>query len=126
MSYEITTTDFSKFGYRERVIVEELLRVWREQGLPEDFWGEEVSIMMNMNSGYVFLTNSEYQVAMMNGDKLESWYTCTNCGHEGFAEDMEHNLDDPDCRDYLLNVGVISEDDQEGGELYEYSYSTIE
>ncbi|HCT85252.1 MAG TPA: hypothetical protein DF296_08645 [Candidatus Margulisbacteria bacterium] len=126
MTYEITTTDFSKFGYRERVMAEELLGAWREQGLPEDFYDEEVSIMMNIHSGYVFLTNSEYQVAMINGDKLESWYTCPNCGHEGFTEDMEHNLDDPDCRDYLLNIGVIIEDDQEGGELYEYSYSTIE
>ena len=33
---EIVTTDFSKFGYREREMAEELLKASREQGFPED------------------------------------------------------------------------------------------
>lgn len=107
MTNEITTSDLSKFGSRERKMVEELLRAWREQGLPEDFYDNEVVPMMNMNSGYVFLTNSEFEVAMMNGDKLEIWYTCPNCGHEGFKEDMLHSEDDDDCREYLEQIGVI-------------------
>jgi hypothetical protein len=31
--------------------------------------------------------------AMMNGDKLEMWHNCSNCGHEGFAEDCQLNED---------------------------------
>jgi hypothetical protein len=81
---DITTTDLSKFGYRERVIARELLEAWEVQGLPEDFEETEVTIMFNMYSGNVFLTNSEFQVAMMCDDKLESFYSCPQCGNEGF------------------------------------------
>ncbi len=85
---EITTTDFSKFGSRERNMAEELLKAWREQGLPDDFYNEEVTIMMNLLSGNVFLTNNDFQVAMMNGDSLESFYTDFETGEEGFKEDL--------------------------------------
>jgi hypothetical protein len=109
---ESTTTDFSKFGSREREMAEELLRASRLQGFPEDFDISDVtevgvSIMLNMNSGYVFFTNADCQVAMMNGDELESFYSCPICGHEGFAEEMEHNTDDPECQEYLSDIGVV-------------------
>jgi len=90
---EITTTNLSDFGYRERRMLLELLNAWEEHGLPKDFYEEEVECVMNKNSGYVFLTNSEYQVSMMNGDKLEIWHHCGNCGHEGFYEDCQLNED---------------------------------
>lgn len=86
---KITTTDFSDFGYREREEAKELLKAWSEQGLPEDFEDDNVTIMMNLESGYVFLTNDNYQVAMLNGDKLESFYTLPYGGEEGFAEDFK-------------------------------------
>jgi len=85
---ETITTDFSKFGIREREMSEELLRAWREQGLPDDFDNNEVTVMFNLMSGYVFLTNSDYQVAMMNGDNLESFYTDFETGEEGFKDEL--------------------------------------
>lgn len=93
----ITTTHFSKFGYRERKLAEQLLKAWNEQGLPEDFYNEEVTIMY---SGSVFLTNSEFQVAMMNGDKLESFYTDFETGEEGFKDELSE--------DALINLGFIT------------------
>ena len=84
----MTTTNLSDFGYRELEMLEELLKAMREQGLPDDFYDEEVHPMMNQNSGNVFLTNSEYQVAMMNGDKLESWYFLSYHGNEGFLDEL--------------------------------------
>ena len=84
----ITINDFSKFGYRERKMAEQLLHAWNEKGLPEDFYEDEVSIVMNTHSGNVFLTNSEFQVAMMNGDRLESFYTDFETGEEGFKEEL--------------------------------------
>jgi len=86
-----TTTDLSDFGYREREELIRLLTAWHKDGLPEDFSSDEVYAMFNKNSGYVFLSNAEYQACMMNGDKLESWYSCSNCGHEGFKEDCQIN-----------------------------------
>jgi hypothetical protein len=85
---EITTTDFALFGSRERKMAEQLLRAWREQGLPKDFDPEKVTIMMNTHSGNAFLTNEEYQVAMMNGNRLESFYTDFETGEEGFKEEL--------------------------------------
>jgi hypothetical protein len=94
---EIVTSDISHFGRRERELLIDLLSAWNQQGLPDDFYDENVIPMSNGNSGYIFLTNSEHQVCMMNDDKLEMWYTCSNCGHEGFAEDCK--VEDEHCNE---------------------------
>jgi len=70
-----TTTNLSEFGNRERAIVIELMTAWNNGGLPSDFEEKGVQIMMNTASGNVFLTNDEYQVAMIYDEKLESYYT---------------------------------------------------
>src|SRR5512138_1374895 len=99
------TTDLSRFGWRERKMAAELLTASCDQGLPADFDDGGVTIMFNTYSGNVFLTNSEYQVAMMNGGKLESWYNCPYCGHEGFKEDMAHEPQDDECMRYQQYLG---------------------
>jgi hypothetical protein len=85
---EITTTDLADFGWRELKVAAELLTALIDQGAPDDFESERILIMMNRNSGYVFLTNSEFQVAMMNGGCLETWYTDFEDGSEGFKEGL--------------------------------------
>lgn len=90
---EVTTTNLEDFGYGERMDLIRLLTAWNDQGLPQDFETDGVHAMMNKDSGNVFLTNHEFQVAMMNGDKLESFYTCGMCGHEGFADECQLNDD---------------------------------
>ena len=101
---EITTTDLSKFGARERHMAADLLKA--VDRLPDDFDDEGITVMFNMHSGNVFLTNSDFQVAMMNDGKLESFYSCPECGHEGFREDMEHDRDAKGCREYLQDLGI--------------------
>lgn len=93
---DITTTNLADFEARERGLLIDLLQAWQDQGLPDDFYEDEVVPMFNRNSGFVFLTNSEFHIAAMNGDKLESWYSCPHCSHEGFAEDCEID-DDGHC-----------------------------
>lgn len=98
----MTTTNLSDFGYRELIILEKLLRAMREQGLPNDFYNENVHPMMNQSSGNVFLTNSNYQVAMLNGDKLESFYCLSYYGNEGFLDELitEYNNGNIDIEDF--------------------------
>lgn len=88
---EITTTNLADFGFHEREELIQLLRAWHIQGLPKDFVEDEVLPMFNRNSGHVFLTNSEYQTCMMNGNNLEIWNNCFECGNEGFEEDCKLN-----------------------------------
>lgn len=84
---EVTTTDLADFGFREIIEARNLLDAWVKHGLPKDFYNDEVILMFNRNSGHVFLTNSEFQVAMFADGKLESFYYCSNCGHEGFKDE---------------------------------------
>lgn len=102
---ENPTSDLSKFGWREKRMAAKLLTAMVEQGLPEDFDDDGVTIAFNTQSGYVFATNAEYQVAMLKGDKLESFYSCPECGHEGFKDEMKHE-GGPECRRYLRGIGA--------------------
>ena len=93
MTYKTYTEDLADFGYREQEEAKNLFQAWRESGLPVDFWNNGVKIGFNMNSGYVFLTNSDYQVAMCTTneqDQLElySFYTSPYEGKEGSFDDL--------------------------------------
>lgn len=104
---EITTTDFSRFGARGRGMAKDLLQAWEEHGLPEDFEDNEVAIMMNTYSGNVFLTNSEYQVAMVtDSGELESFYTTPYNGVEGFWNDLVEEYKDMCAEDqeYMRDI----------------------
>lgn len=106
---KITTTDLADFGHRELMELELLLKAYRTQGLPKDFNNDEVTPMFNMKSGNVFLTNSDYQVAMLTDDnKLESFYSCPECGEEGFLADMEHGEDNEGCQEYLKSIKEVA------------------
>ena len=96
---EITTTDLADFGYREIREAIELLDTWMKHGLPDEFEEDEVRVMFNTNSGCVFLTNSEYQAAMMHDGKIEIFHSCPTCGREGFKEEFDKDSDCEDCRE---------------------------
>jgi hypothetical protein len=99
-----TTTNLSDFGHRELHMAGQLLMAI-SSGLPTDFYDDGVHVMMNQNSGNVFLTNNDYQVAMMNGNDLESFYSCPICGHEGFLDELDHGDDDStECKEWLKEV----------------------
>lgn len=110
MGNNIVTVDLSSFGYRELDQAIELLTAMREQGLPEEFHENQVTLNLNTNSGYVFLSNSEFQTAMMNGDSLEIWNFCSYCGEEGFTGDDAEFYNDSTCKTCAINEGYIDEE----------------
>ncbi len=84
-----TTTDLKDFGFREIKMAAELLQAYCES--PPEFLDGGVHLMMNTHSGYVFLTDEDFNVAMTNGDTLEQFHSCPECGGEGFARDLPDN-----------------------------------
>lgn len=101
------TRDLSQFGIIELKEAGRLLTAYCYSDDVRDSLSNGVVVEFNHNSGKVFLVDKEYNVAMMNGDILELWYSCCQCGHEGFKEDMKHGEDDKECQDYLKQIGVI-------------------
>ena len=110
-----TTTDLADFGFRERCLLIDILNAWNEQGLPEDFCDEEVQVMFNKSNGFVFLANSEYQDAMMNGDFLEIFHHCGNCGYEGYAG-IVHWFDEDCCAECAIDEYEEQEEAEEAEE----------
>lgn len=83
------TENLAEFGYREIKELSDILNAWVNHGLPDNFYGDQVRPAFNKNSGYVFLVNSDYDVAMLTCEaKLEKWHTLPYSGEEGFLSDL--------------------------------------
>ena len=108
MNDEIVTSDWSKFGYREIEEAKELLSHIKEI----ESYGK-VEVFFNTHSGCVFLSDEEYEVWMMNGDKIEKWFSCPYCGYEGFLEDMRHEPEDEECTRYMEEIGIFETSGEE-------------
>lgn len=80
---------FEGFGLRELGMAADLLAAYSDGKAPSEFSDSEVKVGFNMNSGHVFLTNEDYQVVMLVERKLEMFYTCPECGEEGFHDEMK-------------------------------------
>jgi hypothetical protein len=66
----IVQVNLEGFGFRELDIASRLLAKVSEYGYPRDFSDAGISLAFNTHSGYVFLTNEDYQVLMLENDKL--------------------------------------------------------
>lgn len=93
--YGLYEADFSEFGYREIKMASDLLNAYLKSDIEIE---DGLKVAFNSNSANVFLTDNEYNVWMMNGDKLEQWFNCSECGFEGFKEDFKDQTDCKDCR----------------------------
>lgn len=90
----IRLENLEKFGNREILEASELMKAYVEGKCPENFYNDGVTVEFNPNSGNVFLTNSEYQVAMFEGEELKIWYWLDYHGNEGFIEDLYEQFKD--------------------------------
>ena len=84
---EIVTTDLSKYGYKELVEAGELLNAYAENG--SEFLGDGLTLNFNMNSGYVFLSDEDYNVGVLEGHKVVQFFSCPQCGFEATQEDAK-------------------------------------
>lgn len=107
---ETVTSDLADFGSRERKMAGELLRAMSENN-ETHFLGEGVRVFMNRNSGYVFLSDEDYNTAMMDGDTLRDFLTSPYEGKEGFFDELleeyeeMHNEDKRWLQDIAKSLG---------------------
>jgi len=88
------TEDLAKFGFRELDIAGDLLKAIKK-GLPTDFDDQGIKVGFNMNSGNVFLTNEDYQVAFADDQgSLYSFYSSPYEGKEGSFEELKEEFND--------------------------------
>lgn len=86
MNNTMPTMDLKGFGYMELDQAKEILNALQEHGSP-DFMTDGLQIMFNQNSGSVFLTDEDFNVAVLSGDELVQFYNCPMCGYENTQED---------------------------------------
>tara|TARA_X000001036_G_C20312964_1_gene657205 strand:- start:181 stop:534 length:354 start_codon:yes stop_codon:yes gene_type:complete len=108
------TTDISKMDLSE---VTPMLTAYQEENTTRAFramWIDDGTIpTLNQESGYCFLTNEEYQVAMMNDGKLSMFINCGECGREDFEQDWvwtyKDNHDSSKCEGCKEVVKMLKE-----------------
>jgi hypothetical protein len=86
---DVYTEDLGQFGSIELKEASKLILAI-DNGLPNDFYNDGIKIGFNKNSSYVFLTNSDLQVAMYDSksDELYSHYSTPYDGYEGSLEEL--------------------------------------
>ena len=75
-----------------------------KNGLPKDFDREGIKLGHNLWSGNTFLTNDEYQVAMVDDEgNLYSFYNTPYEGREGSFEELMDEYGDmhPEDQEYM-------------------------
>lgn len=120
----MNTRKFEDLGYVQLRELSEMILSMIEDGVPKDFYDDGVVWEFNPNSGNMFFTNDDYQVCMMNGGKLESFYWLSYDGHAGFAEDLKENYENgcitnEEDIQQLIDLGIIEEIEEDEEVYYE-------
>lgn len=113
------TRDLSEFSKDQLKRAGELLLAYANTDL-KNFSSYGVTVELNKNSGNVFLTNDEYQAAILHGGKLQMWYFLSYYGDEGFIDDLytmfkDGNIGEEDYEElasYLEGEGMTDEADE--------------
>ena len=103
---DIYTEDLAEFGTRELKEAGKLLTAIG-RGLPDDFYQDGIKVGFNKNSGYVFLTNSDYQTALVDDDgELYSFYSTPYEGREGSYQELMEEYEDmhPEDQEYMKDL----------------------
>lgn len=92
----MNTRDLMDFGIKELRLAAKLLSVFKTAQDRTMRLGDKVTPEFNPDSGYVFLIDSNFNIAMLNGEELEDWLRCPQCECEGFVSDLEKGA--PCCK----------------------------
>lgn len=86
-----TTTNIAEFGTSEILEASEILMAYAKGQYEHPYFNGEPQLMMNKNSGFVFLVDDGGEggnVLMLNGEDLEGFFTSPYEGLEGFFSEL--------------------------------------
>ena len=94
---EIVTSDLSQFGRADINEAQRLLSAYLFDNETKMLNDEGIQIYMNKNSGKVFLSDEDYNVAVVKEiqegdtykDLLIDWIVCPECGYEEDQHDFQ-------------------------------------
>ena len=101
----LVTVDYSRFGYRELDIAGKLIVTYSQGGV--DFLEDGITVNFNVNSGYVFLSDSNYNVGVLDDEEshIVQFFSCLECGYEGTQDDAL-----TEEKDFITYQGYCSKD----------------
>jgi hypothetical protein len=98
MSYKTVTKDLNDFGFRERGIASKILSTLNtKKDFTKSLGKLGLEICFNMESGFVFISDQDYNVAIMNDDNLEDFLTCYECGYENPRSEYKEDIKEDGC-----------------------------
>jgi len=100
------TQDYAGMGHVEREEASLLLKTYGTSKDDTLFLESGIKVEFNPYSGCVFLVDEDYNVAMMNGDRLENFFNCPNCGNEGMQSEFREQCTDDCCKKYADDLGL--------------------
>jgi hypothetical protein len=106
------TTNLSDFGAREIELASELLNELTNRNTTElfdkYFTNKGTQLFFNTQSGYVFLSDEDYNVGMINPENgmLDLYITTYYSGAEGFINELMSEFDDlhPEDQKQILEL----------------------
>ena len=105
MTDNIVTIDLRDFGYREIAMTRDLLTAYISKNNTV-YLGDGVQVAFNTHSGYVFLTDEDYNTAMECDGELLDWIVTPYEGHEGFYDDLmqEYEFMHPEDQEFMDSI----------------------
>lgn len=82
------TRDLRDFNFEELHRAGKLLQLVKTDKDHTFRLGTHITAELNPSSGYVFLVDENFNVAMLNGEHLEDWLICPKCKNEGFISTL--------------------------------------
>lgn len=118
----MVTSDFKDFGKKQIAETADILKMYVDGKLSpvarDYFYDDGIEVMFNNQSGFVFLSNSDYQALGDNSGMLDLWITTSWTGQEGFLDDLVDDalsggMERDDMEDLLAYKNFIDIDDLE-------------
>ena len=95
---EVKEINFDGWGGREINLAIDLIKLWQiEKAKTQYFNRDELKICFNMWSATVFLSDSDYNVAVEEDGYLQDFLVCGECGCEGTIADLINECSNDCC-----------------------------